>query len=122
MRATFVQRGDVDAPSEPCLTLRVAVDPPGLAESPSLLAPSHSLFSYAFACILRVSPLSRLSLFVVTGGGKADALSTVMQQRRSNAAPADAAFASFLPAARVRSQRVLFLADQDAAAKLDSKL
>ena len=119
------QRGDLqrrDAPSEPWLTQACHRRSPGLAESLSILAPSHSLFSSACACTLRVSPLSRLSLFVVTGGGKADALSTVMQQRRSNAAPADAAFASFLPAARVRSQRVLFLADQDAAAKLDSKL
>jgi 6-phosphogluconolactonase/glucosamine-6-phosphate isomerase/deaminase len=64
----------------------------------------------------------RLSLFVVTGSGKADALSTVMRQRRSNVAPTDEAFASFLPAARVRSQRVVFLVDKDAAAKLDSRL
>lgn len=103
------------------------------------LFPGHALLDYSDSLIAPITdspkpppsritftyPLlarARASLFVITGAGKAEALHTVMTQRNSGAQPQSDEFKQFLPSARVRSQRTMFLVDKAAAEKLEARL
>ena len=103
------------------------------------LFPGHALLEYSDALIAPITdspkpppcritftyPLltrARASIFVITGAGKAEALKTVINQRNSKVEPQSKEFKEFLPSARVRSQRTMFLVDKAAAAQLEARL
>jgi len=68
---------------------------------------------------------ARAALFVCTGAGKADALSTVVRQRKAGGKASAEDKEGVLPSALVKAAGaggVVFLVDQDAAAKLTSNL
>jgi 6-phosphogluconolactonase len=62
---------------------------------------------------------ARTALFVCTGAGKAEALSTVVRQRRAGTTAEDE---TVLPSSLVKAHSVVFLVDKDAASKLPSSL